>query len=120
MNRTIYFPVFAFLLLLVFLFLLSGQLSRFSTPRSILESGKAIDRAVGEKTALINQHALTKRDVQPDLSQVLIQIRRRISGVGLFPSPIEIKVPANHQPVDSMLTPQSTKSHEGFGACSAT
>jgi hypothetical protein len=43
MNRTIYFSAFVFLLLLALLFLLSHQLSRFSAPRSMLQSGKAID-----------------------------------------------------------------------------
>jgi hypothetical protein len=100
MNRTIHFPVFVFLLLLVSLFLLSDQFSRFSATRAILKSAKELDRAAVEKAASINQHAVTKCDVQPDLSQVLIEIRRRLSGVGLYPRPIEIKVSANHQSAD--------------------
>ena len=80
MNRTIYFSAFVFLLLLALLFMLSDQLSRFSAPRSMLQSGKAIDRAAVDKAALINPHA-----------------------IGLFPDPVEIRVSANDQPVDSSV-----------------
>ena len=52
MNRTIHFSVFAFLLLLALLFLLSDQLSRLSAQRSILESEKTIDRTAEEKAML--------------------------------------------------------------------
>jgi hypothetical protein len=41
-SRSIYFPVFIFLCLFALLLLLSEQFSRFSAPRSMLESGKAI------------------------------------------------------------------------------
>jgi hypothetical protein len=58
MNRTIYFSAFVFLLLLALLFLLSYQLSRFSAPRSMLQSGKAIDRTAVEKATLIGPHAV--------------------------------------------------------------
>jgi hypothetical protein len=54
MNRTIYFSAFVFLLLLALLF----QLSRFSAPRSMLQSGKAIDRTAVEKATLISPHAV--------------------------------------------------------------
>jgi hypothetical protein len=77
MNHAIYFSAFVFLLLLALLFLLSHQLSRFSAPRSMLQSGKAIDRTAVEKATLISPHA-----------------------VGLFPDPVEIRVSANDQPVD--------------------
>ena len=80
MNRSIYLPAFVFLLLLALLFLLSGQISRFSVPRSMLESGKAIDRTAVEKATLINPHA-----------------------VGLFPDPVEINISANDQRVDSSI-----------------
>ena len=80
MNRTIYFSAFVFLLLLALLFLLSHQLSRFSAPRSMLQSGKAIDRTAVEKATLISPHA-----------------------VGLIPDPVEIRVSANDQPVDSSV-----------------
>src|SRR5260221_10794015 len=80
MNHAIYFSAFVFLLLLALLFLLSHQLSRFSAPRSMLQSGKAIDRTAVEKAALISPHA-----------------------VGLIPDPVEIRVSANDQPVDSSV-----------------
>jgi hypothetical protein len=79
-NRSIYLPAFVFLLLLALLFLLSGQISRFSVPRSMLESGKAIDRSAVEKATLINPHA-----------------------VGLFPDPVEIKVSENDRRVDCSM-----------------
>jgi hypothetical protein len=60
---------------LALLFLLSGQISRFSVPRSMLESGKAIDRSAVEKATLINQYAV--------------------------PHPPEINISANDQRVDS-------------------
>jgi hypothetical protein len=78
MNRN--FSVFAFPLLLAFLFLLSDQLSRLSVPRSMLESEKTIDRVAVEKATLINPHA-----------------------VGPFPEPVEIRVSANYQAVDSSI-----------------
>jgi hypothetical protein len=79
-HRTIHFSVFVFLLLLALLFMLSDQFSRFSAPRSMLQSGKAIDRAAVDKAALINPHA-----------------------IGLFPDPVEMRVSANDQPVDSSV-----------------
>jgi len=48
-SPSIHFPAFVFLLLLALLLLLSEQFSRFSAPRSMLDSGKAIDRAATEK-----------------------------------------------------------------------
>jgi hypothetical protein len=45
-------------LLLALLFLLSHQLSRFSAPRSMLQSGKAIDRTAVEKVTLISHMLL--------------------------------------------------------------
>lgn len=80
LNRLINFPVFAFLLLMALLFLFSSQLSRLSAPRSMLESGKSIDRAAVEKATLINSHA-----------------------VGLFPDPVGIKVSVSDQRVDSSV-----------------
>jgi ribosome-associated translation inhibitor RaiA len=80
MNRTIHFVVFAFLLLLALLFLFSDQLSRLSAPRSMHESDKTIDRTVLEKATLINSHAL-----------------------GPFPDPLEIRVSANYQAVNSSI-----------------
>ena len=79
MNRTVYFHACAFLLLSALLLLLSDQFSRFSAPHSMLESGKAIDRAVGKAT-LINPHV-----------------------VGLISDPVGIKVSANYQQVDSSI-----------------
>jgi hypothetical protein len=51
-NRSFYFAAFVFLLLFALLLLLSGQLGRFSVPRSTRESGEAIDRAAVEKSDL--------------------------------------------------------------------
>jgi ribosome-associated translation inhibitor RaiA len=78
MNRI--FSVSAFPSLLAFLFLFSDQLSRLSVPRSMLESEKTIDRMAVEKATLINSHA-----------------------VGPFPEPVEIRVSANYQAVDSSI-----------------
>ena len=78
MNRI--FSVSAFPSLLTFLFLFSDQLSRLSVPRSMLESEKTIDRMAVEKATLINSHA-----------------------VGPFPEPVEIRVSANYQAVDSSI-----------------
>jgi hypothetical protein len=101
MNRTIYFSAFVFLLLLALLFLLSDQVSRFSVPRSMLQSGKAIDRAAVDEAILLEPHAVAERDVQPNLSPISIESRRRWSGVGLFRDPAELKISANDQGVDS-------------------
>jgi hypothetical protein len=101
-NRSIYFHAVAFLSLLALLLLVSDQFSRLSAPRSMLESGKVIHRATGEKTTLTNPHAVAKPDFQP-LPPLLIEIRRRLFGVGLFSHPIEIKVPANYQEIDSSI-----------------
>ena len=79
MTRTIHFSA-VFLLLLAFLFLLSDQFSRLSAPRPMLEPGKTIDRTAVEKATLINSHA-----------------------VGPFPDPVEIRVSANYQAVDSSI-----------------
>ena len=102
-NQSIYFPTFVFLLLFALLLLLSEQFSRFSVPRSILESGKAIDRAAVEKATLINPQAVTKRDLQSDLSPALTEIRRHWSFVGLFPHPVEINVSENEERVASFV-----------------
>jgi hypothetical protein len=80
MNRSIQFSAFAFLLLLALLFLLSDQFSRLSAPRCMLESEKTIDRTAVEKATLINSHA-----------------------VGPFPEPVEIRVLANFQAVNSSV-----------------
>jgi hypothetical protein len=102
-SRSIYFPAFVFLLLFALLLLLSEQFSRFSAPRSMLESGKALDRAAVEKATLINQQATTKRDLQWDLAPVLTEIRRHWSFFGLFPHPVEINVSANEERVASFV-----------------
>jgi len=80
MNRTIYFSAFVFLLLLALVFLLSDEFSRFSAPQSMLESGNAIDRTAVEKATLINSHAVSP-----------------------FLDPVEIRVSANYQAVDSFV-----------------
>ena len=96
-NRLIPFPAFAFLLLFTMLLLLSEQFSRFSVPSSMRESGKAIDQAAVEKATLIDPQAVTKRDLQSDLSSALTEIRRRFSGAGLFPSSVESRAPVSYQ-----------------------
>jgi hypothetical protein len=78
-NRTIYFPACAFLLLLALLLLLSEQFSRFSAPHPMLESGKAIDQTAVGKATLIDPYV-----------------------VGLISDP-GIKVSANYQQVDSSI-----------------
>jgi len=78
MNRI--FSTFVFLLQLASLFLVSDQFSRLSAPRSMLESEKTIDRTAVENATLINSHA-----------------------VGPFPEPVEIRVSANYQAVDSSI-----------------
>jgi hypothetical protein len=98
-NRSIYFPAFVFLLLFALLLLFSEQFSRFSAPRSMLESGKAIDRAAVETATLIDPQAVTKRDLQLNLAPVLTEIRRHLSFVGLFSHPVEINVSANEERV---------------------
>ena len=95
MNRTIYFPAFVLLLLFALLFLFSEQFSRFSAPRSMRESGKAIDRVAVETASLIDPQAVTKRDLQLNLAPVLTEIRRHLSFVSLFSHPVKINVPAN-------------------------
>jgi hypothetical protein len=87
------------------LLLLSEQFSRFSAPRSMLESGKAIDQAAVEKATLINPQAVTKRDLQLDLAPVLTEIRRHLSFVGLFSHPVEINVSANEERVSFVDAP---------------
>jgi hypothetical protein len=103
MNRTIYFPAFVLLLLFALLLLFSEEFSRFSAPRSMLESGKAIDRAVVETATLIDPQAVTKRDLQLNLAPVLTEIRRHLSFIGLFPHPIKINVSANEERVVSFV-----------------
>ena len=98
MSRSIHFPAIVFLLLFALLLLFSGQLSHFSVPRSIPESGKAIEGAAVEKAALIEPDAVTERELQPDLSQLLSEVRRfRLSRVGLSHHPVEIEAAANDQ-----------------------
>jgi hypothetical protein len=80
MNGIVHFSAFVFLLLLAFLFPLSEQFSRLSAPRSMLESEKKIDRTAVEQATLIDSHA-----------------------VGPFPEPVEIRVSANYQVVDSSI-----------------
>jgi hypothetical protein len=80
MNRTIQFAACAFLLVLALLFVLSDQLSRLSAPRFMLESVKTIDRTVLEKATLINS-----------------------SAGGPFSGPLEIRVSANYQAVNSSI-----------------
>jgi len=102
-SPSIHFPAFVFLLLLALLLLLSEQFSRFSAPRSMLESGKAIDRAAVETATLIDPQAVTKRDLQLNLAPVLTEIRRHLSFIGLFPHPIKINVSANEERVVSFV-----------------
>jgi len=104
-SRSICFHAFVFLLLFALLLLLSEQFSRFSAPRSMLESGKAIDQAAVEKATLINPQAVTKRDLQLDLAPVLTEIRRHLSFVGLFSHPVEINVSANKERVSFVDAP---------------
>lgn len=101
MNRTIYFSAFVLLLLFALLLLLSEQFSRFSAPRSMSESGKAIDRAARETATLIDPQAMTKRDLKLNLAPVLTEIRRHLSFIGLFPHPIKINVSPNEERVAS-------------------
>jgi hypothetical protein len=96
-SRSIYFPALVFLSLLALLLLLSEQFSRCSAPRSMLESGKAIDREAVEKGTLINPRAVTRRDLPPYLAPVLTELRAHLSFVGLFPHPVKINVPANKE-----------------------
>jgi hypothetical protein len=103
MNRTIYFPAFVLLLLFALLLLFSEQFSRFSAPRSMRESGKAIVRAAVETATLIDPQAVTKRDLQLNLAPVLTEIRRHLSFIGLFPHPIKINVSANEERVVSFV-----------------
>jgi hypothetical protein len=102
-SRSVYFRCFVFLLLFAVLLLVSEQFSRFSVPRSMRESGEAIDRAAVEKATLINPQAVTKRDFQSDLAPVLTEIRRHLSFVGLFPHPIKINVSANEERLVSFV-----------------
>jgi hypothetical protein len=102
-NRSIYFPAFIFLLLFALLLLLSEQFSRFSAPRSMLESGVAIDRGAVAKATLIGPREVTKRDLRSDLAPVLTEIRRHLSFVALFPHPIKIDVSANEERVVSFV-----------------
>ena len=78
-NRSIYFPAFIFLLLFALLLLLSEQFSRFSAPRSMLESGVAIDRGAVAKATLIGPREVTKRDLRSDLAPGLTELRRHLS-----------------------------------------
>jgi hypothetical protein len=96
-NRSILFPALVFLLLLGLLFLLSGQLSRFSIPRAMPESWRASDRAALEEETVANQQTAIQDDLQPALSSALIENRRRFSGGGLFPDPAELKDPVNDE-----------------------
>jgi hypothetical protein len=102
-SRSIHFPAFVFLLLFALLLLSSEQFSRFSAPRSMRESGKAIDPAAVEKATSVNPQAVTKRDLQSDLAPVLTEIRRHWSFVGLFPHPVEINVSENEERVVSFV-----------------
>ena len=84
MDRSIHFPAFVFLLLFALLLLFSGQLSHFSAPRAMPESGKAIEGAAVEKAALIEPDAVAERHLQPDLSQLLNR-NQKISVVSCWP-----------------------------------
>jgi hypothetical protein len=102
-NQSIYFPTFLFLLLFALLLLFSEQFSRFSAPRSMRESGKALDRSAVEIATLIDPQAVTKRDPQSDLASALTKFRRRLFGVGLFPHPVGINVSTNEERVVSYV-----------------
>ena len=103
-NRSILFLAFAFLLLLALLLLLSDRLSRFSIPRAMLESWRTSDRAALEKETFANQQSTTKNDLQPVLSSTLMENRRRLFGVGLFPNPVELKEPASDERAHFFIT----------------
>jgi hypothetical protein len=102
-SRSIYFPAFILLLLFALLLLLSEQFSRFSAPRSMLESGKAIDREAVKQGRLMSPQVVVRRDLPPDLAPVLTGIRRHMSFVGLFPQPVKIDVPANRDRLVSFV-----------------
>jgi hypothetical protein len=78
MNRTIHFSA-VFLVLLALVFLLSDQFSRLSAPPPVLEPEKTIDRTAVEKATLINSPV----------------------AIGPLRDPVEIRVPANYEAVDS-------------------
>jgi hypothetical protein len=59
-SRSVYVYCFVFLLLFAVLLLVSERFSRFSVPRSMRESGEAIDRAAVEKATLINPQGSDK------------------------------------------------------------
>jgi len=80
MNRTIYFPLSPFCCCWLCCFCSVTSSVVFSAPRSMLQSGKAIDRTAEDKATLINPHA-----------------------VGLFPETVEIRVLPNDRPVDSSV-----------------
>ena len=61
----------------------------------MLESGKATDREPVKKGRLMNPQAVTRRDLPPDLTPVLTEIRRQMSFFGLFPHRVKIDLPAN-------------------------
>jgi hypothetical protein len=100
-NRSFHFPAFVFVLLFALLFLLSGQLSRFSIPHAMRESRGTIDRAPLDRVPLLTPSPATKDHLRPDLSSVLTEIRRGFSGVGLFLSPGKPKPPVSDQRVYS-------------------
>jgi hypothetical protein len=108
-KRSIFFPAFVFLFLFALLFLLSGQLSRFSVPHFMPKSEKATDGPAAQEGTLTNSKAVTESDLEPEQSPASVEIRRHLFGVGLFPSPIEPRVLADDQRVDSSIDVQLNK-----------
>jgi hypothetical protein len=83
-------PAFAFLLLFFLLFLLSGQLSRFSIPPAMPESLRASDRKALEEVTFANQQPPIKDDLQPTVDP--------------FSNPAELKSPASDERPNSYIT----------------
>jgi len=110
-NRSIYFPAFIFLLLFALSLLLSEQFSRFSAPRSMRESGKAIDRAAVEKANLINPQA-AKRDLQSDLAPVAVPVLL-VMVMPIFVVPIVVSAGAGPGMGASRLRPLGGAAHHG-------
>jgi hypothetical protein len=111
-NRSIYFPAFIFLLLFALSLLLSEQFSRFSAPRSMLESGVAIDRAVVAKATLIDPWEVTKRDLQSDLAPVAVPVLL-VMVMPIFVVPIVVSAGAGPGMGASRLRPLGGAAHHG-------
>jgi hypothetical protein len=108
-SPSIYFSAFVFLVLFALLLLLSDQFSRASVPQPVLGSEKAIDGTALEKAAFVDQQPATNRNPQPDLTPVLTEFRRRLFGVGLFPSPVGVRLLSNDLPAESSIDTELKK-----------